>query len=198
MDDITTDEPQRPWAVPPPGGYGVEEFFGLPGLPRHAELIDGGVVVAAPRRAFDSVAQSLLWDGLRRTAPGHLRVRGDMAVVLGDRDVLEPDVLVVRAVGAWDPRRDRYDVADVVLAGEVISPDSERRDRKIKPGKYARAGIPYFWLVEMVGEDDHAAVHTYELDAVTQSYGVTGVHHQRLKTTVPYAIDIDLTQIYDA
>jgi hypothetical protein len=36
----------------------------------------------------------------------------------------------------------------VELVVEVISPESDERDRVVKPFEYARAGIPEFWLVE--------------------------------------------------
>lgn len=38
-------------------------------------------------------------------------------------------------------------------------------------------------------------VWTYEYDAVTKAYVSTGVHHDRLKLSVPYDIDIDLTAV---
>lgn len=38
-------------------------------------------------------------------------------------------------------------------------------------------------------------VVTYELDPVNRTYISTGAHHDRLKLSVPYDIDIDLTAI---
>lgn len=83
----------------------------------------------------------------------------------------------------------------MVLAVEVVSPEPEERDRDTKPDKYVRAGIPHFWRVEMTGGNDDPVVYVHELDTVTGSYGVTGIHHDRLKPTVPYDVDIDLTAI---
>jgi hypothetical protein len=40
-------------------------------------------------------------------------------------------------------------------------------------------------------------VYTYGLDSATKVYAVTGMRHDRLKTTVPFDIDIDLTEIDD-
>lgn len=82
----------------------------------------------------------------------------------------------------------------MVLAAEVLSPDSETRDRERKPQLYARAGIRHFWRVE-TGEDGRPIVFVYELDPATAAYGLTGIHHDRLKLTVPFDIDIDLTEI---
>lgn len=41
----------------------------------------------------------------------------------------------------------RFEAEDLVLAVEVVSPESESRDRDTKPHKYAQAGIQHFWLV---------------------------------------------------
>ncbi|WP_033344911.1 Uma2 family endonuclease [Catenuloplanes japonicus] len=49
------------------------------------------------------------------------------------------------------PRRARSSYAGtdgLLVAIEVISPDSEITDRVIKRGEYAAAGIPRYWLVE--------------------------------------------------
>lgn len=190
-----TAEPQRIWPVPPPDGYTVDDLFALPDLPPHTELIDGSLVFVSPQRDFHTLVMYLLESGLRRSAPAEFRVRREMTVALDPHNAPEPDLLVLRAEAVQGRRQTRYDASDVVLAVEVVSPDSASRDRDTKPGKYAAAGIPHFWLVEMAGEKDHPAVHTYELDAVTKAYGLTGIQHERLKLTVPFTIDIDLTEV---
>lgn len=168
------------WPVPPPDGYTVDDFFTLDDLPPHTELIDGSLVFVSPQRKFHTPAMYLLEQGLRRTIPEHLRVRREMAVVLGPRQAPEPDLLVVDAEADADQRQTRYEAADVLLAVEVVSPDSEDRDRDTKPRKYAKAGIRHFWLVEMAGEQDRPMVVTYELDPVNKTCVSTGVHHDRL------------------
>lgn len=182
------------WPVPPADGYTVDEFFTLD-LPPHTELIDGSLVFVSPQRKFHTLAMYLLEQGLRLHVPGHLRVRREMAVVLGKRSVPEPDLVVVSAEADGNQLQTRYGAADVLLAVEVVSPDSEDRDRDTKPHKYAAAGIQHFWLVEMAGENDRPMVITYELDPVDKTYVSTGVHHDRLKLSAPYDIDIDLTSI---
>ncbi|MEU5028318.1 Uma2 family endonuclease [Streptomyces milbemycinicus] len=192
---MTAEPLHTSWPVPPPDGYTVDDLFNLPDLPPHTELIDGSLVFVSPQRDFHTLAMYLLEAGLRRTVPDEFRVRREMTVVLGPRNAPEPDLLVLRAEAVRGRKQTRYEAADVVLALEVVSPDSEDRDRDTKPRKYAAAGIPHFWLVEMAGEREHPVVHTYELDPVTKSYAITGIHHERLKLTVPFTIDIDLTQV---
>ncbi|MFF4092522.1 Uma2 family endonuclease [Streptomyces sp. NPDC001834] len=183
-----------PWPVPPEDGYTADDLFTLHGLPPHTELIDGSLVFASPQRKFHTLAMYLLEQGLRGHVPEDLRVRREMAVVLGKRNVPEPDLVVVTAEADGDQRQTRCQAADVLLAVEVVSPDSEARDRDTKPHTYAGAGIPNFWLVEMA-ENDRPVVWTYQLDPVGKKYVFTGVHHDRLKVSVPYDIDIDLTAI---
>ncbi|QES42737.1 hypothetical protein DEJ49_18650 [Streptomyces venezuelae] len=171
----------------------ADDFFALD-LPRHAQLIDGTLIVPEPQGNFHSVSPYVLAQGLRRTAPGRLRVRRQMCVVIGARDVPEPDLVVVNASADGGPCLMSYAARDVLLAVEVVSPDSEERAQDTKPRKYAAAGIRHYWLVTM-DENNRPAVHTYELDPHTGSYAPTGIHHDRLKLAVPFTIDIDLTEI---
>ncbi|MEO3803749.1 Uma2 family endonuclease [Nonomuraea sp. B1E8] len=81
-----------------------------------------------------------------------------------------------------------------MLAAEVVSPDSELRDRERKPVLYAQAGIPHYWRIEEI--HGKPAVFVHELDLGTMTYALAGVHHDRLKVSVPFDIDIDLTTLY--
>jgi hypothetical protein len=63
----------------------------------------------------------------------------------------------------------------------------------VKPRKYATAGIPHYWRVEQ--NDGLPVVYVYELDPVTKSYVPMGIFHNRLKPTVPFPVDIDLTAV---
>lgn len=181
------------WPVPPQDGYTVDDLFTLPGLPPHTELIDGSLVFVSPQRDFHSTMIDLLVAGLRRTVPGPLKVRREMTVVLDPRNAPEPDVSLVRAEAVTGMEQTRFAAADVLLAIEVVSPDSEARDRDTKPHKYAAAGIPHFWLVEMTDANQHPVVRVYELDPLSKTYALTGIHHDRIKISVPYDIDVDIS-----
>ncbi|GAA4952821.1 Uma2 family endonuclease [Actinoplanes utahensis] len=98
----------------------------------------------------------------------------------------------MRADAEIDDDATWYPAEAVVLAVEVISPESEIRDRERKPQLYAKAGIPYFWLVE--GVDGKPVVHTYERNQSTGAYDLIGSFHDRLILTAPFDIDIDLTK----
>jgi Uma2 family endonuclease len=181
------------WAFPPPGGFTADDLDRLTKLPPHTELIDGSLVFVSPQADFHSLTVDVLVSGLRQGTPEHLRVRREMTVTLGRRQRPEPDLLVIRAGADPGPKGTAYRAADAVLVVEVMSPESEERDRKRKPQLYAEAGIPHFWRVE--NDSGRPIVYTYELDPATHSYVPTGIHHDRLKTNVPFDIDIDLTEI---
>ncbi|MFC9620922.1 Uma2 family endonuclease [Streptomyces sp. NPDC056930] len=181
------------WPVPPQDGYTVDDLFTLPDLPPHTELLDGSLVFLSPQRRFHAKTIDLLMNGLRATIPGGLKAEHEMTVVLDRRNGPEPDISVVRAAAATGLEQTRFQAADVLLAVEVVSPDSEARDRDAKPQKYAAAGIPNFWLVDVAGTDQHPVVRVYELDPLSKAYALTGIHHDRLKTGVPFPIDIDIT-----
>jgi Uma2 family endonuclease len=101
-------------------------------------------------------------------------------------------VVVLQAEAIKGPKVTGYTGADVVLTVEVVSPYSEILDRERKPQLYAQAGIAHFWRVEM--SEDKPMVCVYELDPATKQYALTGIYHNRLKLTVPFEIDIDLTE----
>jgi Uma2 family endonuclease len=198
MGGIMTAEPVEhrvQWPVPPQDGYTVDDLFTLPDLPPHTELIDGSLVFVSPQRHFHYAAIHLLANGLRSTLPSSLKVACEMTVVLDPRNGPEPDICVVHKEAFTGQRQTRFAAPDVLLAVEVVSPDSEARDRDTKPHKYAAAGIPHFWLVEMGGQDDHPVVQVYQLGEATGTYALTGIYHNQVKVSVPYDIDIDLTTI---
>jgi Uma2 family endonuclease len=183
------------WPIPPEEGWTADDLDRIPDLPPHTELIDGSLVFVSPQKSFHGLVLYLLEHGLRSQAPREYGVHREMTVTLGKRNRPEPDILILRAdamtVGANETS---YAPEDVLLAVEVVSPDSEDRDRKVKPAKYAEAGIPNFWRVEK-GEGRRPVVHVFRLDPVTAQYGLVSIHDERLVSKSPFEIDIDLTEI---
>ncbi|WP_408909767.1 Uma2 family endonuclease [Streptomyces luteolus] len=173
-------------------GWEADDLDHLPQAPRHTELIDGALIFRlVPQRSWHSRLVTSLSFALRQAAPEGFDAALEMTVRLDKKSRPEPDVLV--ATVPYEPDRTSYLPEEVALVVEVVSEESVDRDRNIKPFKYAQAGIPHFWRVE--DEDGESAVHVYELDRVTHSYVPTGIHRGRLKTTVPFVMDIDLESL---
>jgi Uma2 family endonuclease len=182
------------WARPPAEGWTADDLDRLPNLPPHTELIDGSLIFVSPQTRFHSRTLRLLENALLDQAPDGLDVIREMTVRLDERNRPEPDVLVCRADADTGPGQTWFRPEDVVLAVEVVSADSVDRDRKAKPPKYAAAGIRHYWRVEE--EKGLPVVYVYELDPATEAYVPNGVYRSRLKLTVPYDIDIDLTSVH--
>ena len=122
---------------------------------RH-ELIDGQFVMSpASGNNHQKVTGSLFWT-LRNVVRGtELKVlAAPYDVVLGP-NVVQPDVVLAA-------RRD-YSSDDLpvppILAVEVLSPSTTRRDRGRKRELYADAGVTHYWIVD----PDAPSVTTYEL-----------------------------------
>ena len=135
-------------AVETPGRFARTDLAAMPDDGRRYELLDGAIVVTpAPGPAHQQVVFRLarLLDDV---VPAGLRVFvAPLDVALPTGDVLEPDVVVVRndAVTATD-------VTGVpLLAVEVISPSSRRRDLGDKLTAYRDAGVSSYWVVDPVG-----------------------------------------------
>jgi len=82
----------------------------------------------------------------------------------------------------------------VMLVVEIVSPESGHRDRVVKPEKYARAGIPHYWLIN----DDQGApiVHVFELDAEQGTYVQTAVERHKLALERPFPMTVDVDRLY--
>ncbi|MEU7167040.1 Uma2 family endonuclease [Streptomyces morookaense] len=181
---MTEAEPDATWEA--------DDLDTIPGLPRHTELLDGALAFRSrPQRSWHSRVTYRLASALEDQAPQGHTVEAHMTIRLSVKDRPEPDV--VAATVPYAPDRTRFLPEEVALVVEVVSDESEERDRETKPFKYARAGIPHFWRIEEAR--GLPVVHSYELDATTRAYVATGIHRERIKTSVPFGIDIDLVRL---
>jgi Uma2 family endonuclease len=116
-----------------------------------------------------------------------------MTVVCGPRQAPEPDVCIVRrAAPPGDLDDTLLDAADVRLAVEVVSPDSEVRDKERKPQIYAAAGIPHYWIVDREGQT--TVVYAYDLDPIHRVYGPATIFRDRVDVTLPLSLSVDLSE----
>jgi Uma2 family endonuclease len=147
----------------------------------------------SPQRRFHERVISAFRAALNVQAPASLTAVMQMDVKLAKRSRPRPDVVVVDSDAADDPERTFYLPAEIQLVVEVVSPESEDRDRLTKPQRYAQAGLPHFWRVEENG--GRPVVYVCELDPSTSAYAITGIHHSRLELAVPFPVSIDLDNL---
>jgi Uma2 family endonuclease len=178
------------WMRPPRAeGWYADDLDNLPEAPRHTELIDGALVfMMSPQRSWHGRVVTALTNALTAAAPHGIEVDRELTVRLDDRTRLEPDVVVTTA--PYDPDRTCYASSEVLLAVEVVSPESAHRDRTVKLRKYAAAGIPHYWLVE--DESSEPVVHVYELDVPAGAYAPAGIFRGTVGRTVPFELTVDL------
>ena len=123
------------------------------------ELIDGEIVEMVPIGSEHASVTSSLVQRFVLAVGDAAFVTGSMPLRLDPMNEPEPDVLILR------PRADRYRTAlpgpgDVLLVVEVAN-SSLDYDRAVKAPLYAAAGVPEFWLVDLV----HAGVEVHRAPA---------------------------------
>ncbi len=129
-------------------GLTVEDWNAMPeDACRRLELVDG---VLVPTPSPDSRHQFVLHrlcGQLDDRIPHAFTVFPRVDVVLGPTTVRAPDAVVVRSrpVEEYPPG---FRAGDVVVAVEIVSPESARTDREVKLSEYADAGIRHYWLLE--------------------------------------------------
>jgi Uma2 family endonuclease len=129
-------------AIEQGGRFTPEDFWKLPEVAGDGvryELLDGAIVMTpAPGKPHQWVAQQLFMRLDVFMAP--------LDVVLATGDILEPDVMVITD-------RDPHGkvVTEVpLLAVEVLSPSSRKRDVGDKLTAYRDAGVPNYWVVDPI------------------------------------------------
>ena len=187
------DDPEPCWLIPPASGYFATDLDTIPDLPRHTELIDGSLVIAGRQTIFHMRTLMLLESSLTQNAPASFEVQRGMTVTLGPKQRPEPDIMITQAAATKSSHQTDYKAEDVLLVAEVVSVESQVRDRERKPQLYAAAGFKVFWRVEET--NGRPIVYTYELDPATKIYVPMGIHRGRLIASWPFPIDIDLDAI---
>jgi Uma2 family endonuclease len=151
-----------PVSIPAVHEYGPYTLYDLDALPedgKRFELGDGWLTELSPSPWHDHAADRLK-DILKQAAS---RAGAEVYVAGGPNDistpagVRKPDAFVVPrdvARAAIEGKVRTYYASDLLLVAEVISPrsGSEQVDRVRKVGEYARAGISWYWIVDLEPE----------------------------------------------
>jgi Uma2 family endonuclease len=178
----------------PPGKLTYEDYVELPDDGRRYEILDGELEVSpAPRPRHQGVSMNL-------AALLHVHVRehglgivycAPIDVILARDSIVQPDIVFV-AAGRESIVTERAIEGPPDLAVEILSPDSERRDRSAKAGLYARYGVRHYWIVDPVLR----TLETYELD--DGAYRRVAMHEGQAKARVAPLpdLEIDLARVW--
>ncbi|MFF5262212.1 Uma2 family endonuclease [Actinomadura viridis] len=184
--------------LPSGDGWTRADYEALPeDLPVRVSLVHGELVVnPRPRPIHQRIARRLA-TSIEDAAPPAWQVDTDVDVLLDDDEVepveIAPDIVVYSS--DHDPYERPISADEVTLVVEVVSPSTKRKDRRVQPTLYAEAGIRHYWRVETDQTAPAFAIYTYELDDATGGYVATGVHHDRITKTLPFALDIELKAV---
>jgi Uma2 family endonuclease len=128
------------------------------------ELIDGWVVRKMPKGPAHEYVTGVVEELLRERLPPGWHVRNQAPITLSESEP-EPDLSIVRGMRgeylAGHPRPD-----DLALVIEVS--DTTLGTDRIKAATYGRAGIPEYWLINLV--DDCVEVYTAPDERAADGY----------------------------
>ena len=185
LDDFL-NEPYPRLPLTPEEGWTLDNLP-FADLPTCTELIRG-VLVMSRQTGWHAEVVSALQTAIEEQCPPHYVTQYRMAIRKSPRTLPEPDFSIIHA-SAFDLNKIFYLPGDVAVVAEVVTPESEERDREDKPSLYADMGIPVFWLVEP-SEDGGPIVHEHLL--AEGMYRLIRTHIGRLRTGIPFPIDIPL------
>jgi Uma2 family endonuclease len=156
------------------------------------ELVGGQLVVAEPQSAYHASAIRTVDYALRAALPSGWVVSIQSPVSLDDESEPEPDVAVVP--GRPSDYRDAHPARPALVV--EIAESSLAFDRAHKGSLYARAGIPDYWIVNLVDRvlevyrdpgPDASAAYGWRYRSVT-TLASPAVIVPRAFTAVPIAV----------
>ena len=153
------------------------------------ELIDGQVVRMTPIGGRHAGCVIRLTAFFAPAAGGTTNLSVQNPLVLGEHEEPQPDVVVLRHRA--DGYRARLPRAEDVLLVIEVSDTSLETDRRMKIPRYARAGIPEAWLLNL--PSDRIEVHR---DPTPQGYATVRVA-ERGETVTPLALPTVSLQVDD-
>lgn len=147
--------------------------LGLFGPEERLELIGGEVIKKmTPQRSFHATGVTLAAEALRRVFPEWYVVRVQLPLVLGDESEPEPDIALV----SGEIRDHLAAHPSTALLVVEVADSSLAFDRTTKASLYAAAGIPEYWIVNLL--DRVLEVHREPAPMAEQPFG----HHYRSVT----------------
>ena len=130
-----------------------------------AQLVRGMLVRDPAPTYGHAYLSSRLCAALHRIVGPDRAIPAPADVALDEHNVFQPDVLVLRAI----PPSDHRDVGIPILAIEVLSPSTARRDREVKRRRLLAAGTAEVWIVDPVTE----SVELYDAEGMRSARGDT-------------------------
>lgn len=186
--------------VPPNHLLTVAEYAALGEVESgYTELLEGRLLMSpspTPDHTFASVA---LVSQLLPQVPDGVLVLPDIDVDLELAPTRQPgfsrrpDLVLVEQDALFRVRAEGglFRASEVLVIAEIVSPGSRRIDNVIKLGEYADAGIPHYWIIDIVPPVSLVACHLAGEFGYQQASAVTG----EFTTTVPFPITVSVDRL---
>lgn len=160
-----------------------------------AELIDGEIIVSpsgSVRHSGSIYALTVALVGVteRRGWTIHTNLTTHIRLT---RERLIPDLMVAPEDA---PQFGDHELlaSGVLLAAEVVSPWSKRRDREVKPRAYAQGGVPLYLLIDHFATPPAVTLHSQPgSDGYTQCQNAASGHPLHLPE--PFGITLDTARL---
>jgi Uma2 family endonuclease len=121
------------------GAFGPED---------RVELLDGVLIAHEPQSSRHASAVALTRAALEKAFGRGYHVREEKPLALDPLSEPEPDIVVIRGT----PRDYRNAHPSTPLVVVEVADSSLRFDRRDKGGIYARAGVPDYWLLNLLDD----------------------------------------------
>jgi len=183
-----------------------DEFLSIDeDIRRDVEIVDGYVIPREQRDARHQKVGARISNALEEAAVEEMRSSGDRCLETNtETSVLlweipptarKPDAIVNECVDEFT----QIVASDVLIAVEVLSTWSQRRDRIHKMADYADAKIPHYWIVEF-DKIGAVTVERYGLVGRNRAYSHIETTHRDMHglavdVTVPFTIRITWDQL---
>ena len=112
------------------------------------ELLDGLLAVREPQGTRHATAVRRVVAALRRALGDAWQIDSHLPIALDDDSEPEPDISVVP--GGPESYRDAHPSRPLLIV--EVADSSYRIDHTYKASLYARAGVPEYWLIDVVRE----------------------------------------------
>ena len=131
------------------------------------ELLNGVLYTMTKGELHNAIVTAVA-KAIRALVPEGFQVREEKSCSGGPDSLPEPDVMVYRG-GLWDYVQGPPPPLGVMLVLVEVSQHSDRADRVVKLAKYAAAGVPVYWVVDV----DARHVEVYRAPAATRYESLT-------------------------
>jgi Uma2 family endonuclease len=176
----------------PPRLLTIEEYAALGETQAgYTELMEGRVITTpGPGLVHNLAALALAGQVEPQVPPGLASVFGcDVDLCLAPRGEpgfsRRPDLQIFSRSALHRIKEDNTMIraAEVAVVVEIVSPGSKRTDYQVKHAEYADAGIPHYWIIDIIEPVSLVACCGYQ-----DASAVTGI----FTTDVPFPVKLDL------